>query len=168
MKSNKKSLSKTLLVMDLDDASINLRDAEKEYDEIKEERETLERWAASREIPAELLEEIEYRRENVLVLEDEVKRLQERINNFDESVKPELKMPDELKELKLRLRLELDPWSNHVITDDILNVSDRVIDEWYEEYQDKYEQPIGTPLERTGDRQKDAADSSNWALQNIS
>ena len=42
MKSNKKSLSKTLLVMDLDDASINLRDAEKEYDEIKEERETLE------------------------------------------------------------------------------------------------------------------------------
>jgi hypothetical protein len=73
MKSNKKSLSKTLLVMDLDDASINLRDAEKEYDEIKEERETLERWAASREIPAELLEEIEYRRENVLVLEDEVK-----------------------------------------------------------------------------------------------
>ena len=169
MKSNKKSLSKTLLVMDLDDASINLRDAEKEYDEIKEERETLERWAASREIPAELLEEIDYRRENVLLLEEEVKRLQERLKNFDESVKAELKMPDELKELKLRLRLELDPWSNHVITDDILNVSDRVIDEWYEEYQDKYEQPIGTPLERGRDSaRKDAAYWRNWALQNVS
>ena len=156
MKSNKKSL----LVMDLDDASINLRDAQQEYDEIKEERETLERWAASREIPAELLEEIEYRRENVLVLEEEVKRLQERLKNFDESVKAELKMPDELKELKLRLRLELDGERNPDV--------ERVIDEWYEEYQDKYEQPIGTPLERTGGRQKDAADSSNWALQNIS
>ena len=156
MKSNKKSL----LVMDLDDASINLRDAEKEYDEIKEERETLVRWHGSREIPAELLEEIDYRRENVLLLEEEVKRLQERLKNFDESVKAELKMPDELKELKLRLRLELDGERNPDV--------ERVIDEWYEEYQDKYEQPIGTPLERTGGRQKDAADSSNWALQNIS
>ena len=157
MKSNKKSL----LVMDLDDASINLRDAEKEYDEIKEERETLERWAASREIPAELLEEIEYRRENVLVLEDEVKRLQERINNFDESVKAELKMPDELTELKLRLGIELDGERNPDV--------ERVIDEWYEEYQDKYEQPIGTPLERGRDSaQKDAAYWRNWALQNVS
>jgi hypothetical protein len=157
MKSNKKSL----LVMDLDDASINLRDAEKEYDEIKEERETLERWAASREIPAELLEEIEYRRENVLVLEDEVKRLQERINNYDESVKPELKMPDELKELKLRLEIELDGERNPDV--------ERVIDEWYEEYQDKYEQPIDTPLERGRDSaRKDAAYWRNWALQNVS
>jgi hypothetical protein len=156
MKSNKKSL----LVMDLDDASINLRDAQQEYNEIDKEREALARWAASREIPAELLEEIDYRRENVLLLEEEVKRLQERLKNFDESVKAELKMPDELKELKLRLGIELDGERNPDV--------ERVIDEWYEEYQDKYEQPIGTPLERTGGRQKDAADSSNWALQNIS
>jgi hypothetical protein len=147
MKSNKKSLSKTLLVMDLDDANINLRFAEKEYNQIKKERETLQRWHSDREIPAELLEEIEYRRETVLVLENEVKQLQERINNYDESVKsvtgciiPELKMPDELKELKLRLEIELDDERNPDV--------ERVIDEWYEEYQDKYEQPIDTPLER--------------------
>jgi hypothetical protein len=155
---------KYLLVMDLDDADHDLREAEREYNEIDKERETLVRWSNSREIPSELLEEIEYRRENVLQLEDEVKRLQERIKNFDESVKPELKMPDELKELKLRLRLELD--SN--ITNRVMDVTDRVMDEWYEEYQYKYNHSMELQRRARDSAQKDAADWSNWALQNIS
>ena len=148
---------KYLLVMDLDDADHDLREAEREYNEIDKERETLVRWSNSREIPSELLEEIEYRRENVLQLEDEVKRLQERIKNFDESVKAELKMPDELKELKLRLRLELDS-----------NITNRVMDEWYEEYQYKYNHSLELQRRARDSAQKDAADWSNWALQNIS
>jgi hypothetical protein len=157
MKSNKKSL----LVMDLDDAKIYLRDAEQEYNEIDKERETLARWWNGRVMPAELLEEIDYRRKNVLLLKDEVKRLQERLENFDESVKAELKMPAELEELKLRLRLELD--SN--ITNRVMDVTDRVMDEWYEEYQGKYNQPISTPID---EQARNAQISRNWALQNIS
>ena len=38
-----------------------------------------------------------------------------------------MELPDELKELKLRLKFELDS-----------NCIDRVIDEWYEEYQEDY------------------------------
>ena len=55
-----------------------------------------------------------------------------------------MKLPDELKELKLRLQFELDS-----------DITDRVIDEWYEEYQD-------TSIE------KDVEHWRNWALQNVS
>jgi len=97
--------------------------------------------------------EINYRRKNVLLLKEEVKRIEEKLKNFDKEIKTDLKMPDELEELKLRLRIEVDDRNPDV---------ERVIDEWYEEYQDTYKQPIDTSIE------KDAEHWRNWALQNVS
>ena len=54
-----------------------------------------------------------------------------------------MKLPKELEELKLRLRLELDS-----------NITDRVIDEWYKEGQES--------------DKKDDEYWRHWALQNIS
>ena len=64
-----------------------------------------------------------------------------------------MELPDELKELKLRLQFELDS-----------NITDRVIDEWYEEYQ--------VIVNANDGLEKDASLSTgywrHWALQNIS
>ena len=76
-----------------------------------------------------------------------------------------MKLPKELQELKDRLRLELDS-----------NITDRVIDEWYEEYQDDYEklivnaEDIERPTRNSGidEGVKDETYWRNWALQNIS
>ena len=87
-----------------------------------------------------------------------------------------MKLPKELEELKLRLRLELDS-----------NITDRVIDEWYEEYQEDYEklivnaEDIERPTRNDGivnandglesadtSTEKDEAYWLHWALQNIS
>ena len=56
---------------------------------------------------------------------------------------PYIELPDELIELKLRLRLELDS-----------NITDRVIDEWYKEGQEN--------------DKKNEEYWRHWALQNIS
>ena len=130
--------------MDLDDADHDLREAESELREIEKEKEILEKWGFGSEIPSELWGEINSRRKKVLLLKEEVKRLEEKLKNFDKEIKTDLKMPDELEELKNRLRLELDS-----------DITDRVIDEWYEEYQD-------TSIE------KDVEHWRNWALQNVS
>jgi len=135
---------KYLVVMDLDDADSDVREAESALREIEKEKETLEMWGFGSEIPSELRREINSRRKNVLLLKEEVKRIEEKLKNFDKEIKTDLKMPDELKELKNRLRLELDS-----------DITDRVIDEWYEEYQD-------TSIE------KDVEHWRNWALQNVS
>jgi len=135
---------KYLIVMDLDDADSDVREAESALREIEKEKETLEMWGFGSEIPSELRREINSRRKNVLLLKEEVKRIEEKLKNFDKEIKTDLKMPDELKELKNRLRLELDS-----------DITDRVIDEWYEEYQD-------TSIE------KDVEHWRNWALQNVS
>ena len=76
-----------------------------------------------------------------------------------------MKLPDELKELKLRLQFELDS-----------DITDRVIDEWYKEYQDDYEklivnaEDIERPTRNSGidEGVKDEVYWRNWALQNIS
>ena len=93
-----------------------------------------------------------------------------------------MKLPDELKELKLRLQFELDS-----------DITDRVIDQWYKEYQDDYEKLIGLysyianaedikrPARNDGivnandglesadtSTEKDETYWRNWALQNIS
>ena len=76
-----------------------------------------------------------------------------------------MKLPDELKELKLRLQFELDS-----------DITDRVIDQWYKEYQDDYEklivnaEDIERPARNSGidEGVKDETYWRNWALQNIS
>ena len=68
-----------------------------------------------------------------------------------------MELPDELKELKLRLKFELDS-----------NCIDRVIDEWYEEYQEDYN-TLGESVDPIQEQaEKDAEYWRNWALQNIS
>ena len=141
--------------MDLDDADHDLREAEREYNEMEKERETLVKWDGPREIPSELSGEINYRRKNVLLLKEEVKRIEEKLKNFDKEIKTDLKMPDELEELKNRLRLEVDG-----------ETAVRVIDEWYEEYQDDYKKLIVNAND--GLESKDAEHWRNWALQNVS
>ena len=68
-----------------------------------------------------------------------------------------MELPDELKELKLRLKFELDS-----------NCIDRVIDEWYEEYQDDYNTLVESVDPIQEQAEKDAEYWRNWALQNIS
>jgi len=139
--------------MDLDDADSDVREAESALREIEKEKETLEMWGFGSEIPSELRREINSRRKNVLLLKEEVKRIEEKLKNFDKEIKTDLKMPDELEELKNRLRLELDS-----------DITDRVIDEWYEEYQ--------VIVNANDGLEKDASLSTgywrHWALQNIS
>ncbi len=144
---------KYLIVMDLDDADSDVREAESALREIEKEKETLEMWGFGSEIPSELRREINSRRKNVLLLKEEVKRIEKKLKNFDKEIKTDLKMPDELEELKNRLRLELDS-----------DITDRVIDEWYEEYQ--------VIVNANDGLEKDASLSTgywrHWALQNIS
>ena len=68
-----------------------------------------------------------------------------------------MELPDELKELKLRLKFELDS-----------NCIDRVIDEWYEEYQEDYNRLVESVDPIQEQAEKDAEYWRNWALQNIS
>jgi ABC-type phosphate transport system auxiliary subunit len=68
-----------------------------------------------------------------------------------------MELPDELKELKLRLKFELDS-----------NCIDRVIDEWYEEYQEDYNTLVESVDTIQEQAEKDAEYWRNWALQNIS
>ena len=76
-----------------------------------------------------------------------------------------MKLPDELKELKLRLQFELDS-----------DITDRVIDQWYKEYQDDYEKLIVNAEDIEKPTRNDGVDAGvknevywrNWALQNIS
>ena len=68
-----------------------------------------------------------------------------------------MELPDELKELKLRLKFELDSL-----------ITDRVIDEWYEEYQDDYNTLVESVDPIQEQAEKDAEYWRNWALQNIS
>ena len=68
-----------------------------------------------------------------------------------------MELPDELKELKLRLNLELDS-----------NITDRVIDEWYEEYQEDYNKLLESVDPMQEQAEKDSEYWRNWALQNIS
>ena len=150
---------KYLVVMDLDDADHDLREAESELREIEKEKETLEKWDGPREIPSELSGEINYRRKNVLLLKEEVKRLEEKLKNFDKEIKTDLKMPDELEELKLRLRIEVDDRNPDV---------ERVIDEWYEEYHEKLIVQSMIVNANDGLESKDVEHWRNWALQNVS
>ena len=75
-----------------------------------------------------------------------------------------MELPDELKELKLRLNLELD--SN--ITEPFKISTDRVIDEWYEEYQEDYNKLLESVAPMQEQAEKDSVYWRNWALQNIS
>ena len=68
-----------------------------------------------------------------------------------------MELPDELKELKLRLKFELDS-----------NCIDRVIDEWYEEYQEDYNTLVESVDPIQEQAEKDAEYWRNLALQNIS
>lgn len=72
------------------------------------------------------------------------------------------RLPDEIEELKNRLRLELDGqgvrWPH-------IEIALLCVNDWYEEYQDDYEKLIesSAPIE-----EKNAEYWRHWALQNIS
>jgi len=74
-----------------------------------------------------------------------------------------MELPDELKELKLRMRLEVE---GQGYLDSI--IIDRVIDEWYEEYQEDYNKLLVSVDPMQEQAEKDAEYWRNWALQNIS
>ena len=74
-----------------------------------------------------------------------------------------MELPDELKELKLRMRLEVE---GQGYLDSI--IIDRVIDEWYEEYQEDYNKLLVSVDPMQEQAEKDAKYWRNWALQNIS
>ena len=74
-----------------------------------------------------------------------------------------MELPDELKELKLRMRLEVE---GKGYLDSI--IIDRVIDEWYEEYQEDYNTLVESVDPIQEQAEKDAEYWRNWALQNIS
>jgi hypothetical protein len=149
------------IVWDLDDAENDLREAEREYSEMNKERKALEKWGLAREIPAELWGELTFRRKKVLSLKEEVKQLENKLDldmmrpkDSSNEIEVKMELPDELVELKCRLRLELDS-----------NITDRVLDEWYEEYQDYYNklmESLETSTEKNADYWR------TWALQNIS
>ena len=75
-----------------------------------------------------------------------------------------MELPDELKELKLRLKFELD--SN--ITEPFKISTDLVVDEWYEEYQEDYNKLLVSVDPMQEQAEKDSEYWRNWALQNIS
>ena len=75
-----------------------------------------------------------------------------------------MELPDELKELKLRLNLEVD----NNITEPFKISTDRVIDEWYEEYQEDYNKLLVSVDPMQEQAEKDSEHWRNWALQNIS
>ena len=74
-----------------------------------------------------------------------------------------MELPDELKELKLRMRLEVE---GQGYLESI--IIDRVIDEWYEEYQEDYNTLVESVDPIQEQAEKDAEYWRNWALQNIS
>ena len=74
-----------------------------------------------------------------------------------------MELPDELKELKLRMRLEVE---GQGYLDSI--IIDRVIDEWYEEYQEDYNKLLVSVDPMQEQAEKDSEYWRNWALQNIS
>ena len=80
MKQNTKP--KYLMVMDLDDADSDLRESKNVLMELEKERETLVKWGFSREIPAELWEEIHSAKKEVNGMEREVKELEKRLKNY--------------------------------------------------------------------------------------
>ena len=73
------------------------------------------------------------------------------------------KLPDELEELKNRLRLELDDQSIHISRSLAIELAVMCVNDWYEEYQEDWK-IIESPVPE----KKDAEYWSNWALQNIS
>ena len=75
-----------------------------------------------------------------------------------------MKLPDELEELKNRLRVELDDQSIQISRSLAIELAVMCVDDWYEEYQEDYEKLIESPVPE----KKDAEYWSNWALQNIS
>jgi hypothetical protein len=77
-----------------------------------------------------------------------------------------MKLPDELEELKNRLRIELDDQSIQISRSLAIELAVMCVDDWYEEYQSAwdYEKIIESPVPE----KKDAEYWSNWALQNIS
>lgn len=75
-----------------------------------------------------------------------------------------MELPDELKELKLRLNLEVD----NNITEPFKISTDLVVDEWYEEYQEDYNKLLVSVDPMQEQAEKDSEYWRNWALQNIS
>ena len=80
MKRNTKP--KYLMVMDLDDADSDLRESKNVLRELEKERETLVKWGFSREIPAELWEEIHSAKKEVNGMKREVEELEKRLKNY--------------------------------------------------------------------------------------
>jgi len=80
MKRNTKP--KYLMVMDLDDADSDLRESKNVLMELEKERETLVKWGFSREIPAELWEEIHSAKKEVNGMKREVEELEKRLKNY--------------------------------------------------------------------------------------
>ena len=75
--------SKYLIIMDLEDAGHDLRDAERVYKEIEKEKKTLEKWGFGSEIPSELLGELASQRKEVRKLKLIYKQMDERYKQFD-------------------------------------------------------------------------------------
>ena len=75
--------SKYLIIMDLEDAGHDLRDAERVYKEIEKEKKTLEKWGFGSEIPSELLGELASQRKEVRKLKLIYKKMDERYKQFD-------------------------------------------------------------------------------------
>ena len=78
-----------------------------------------------------------------------------------------MELPDELKELKLRLNLELDSNFGEA-SGGGPSITDRVVDEWYEEYQEDYNKLLESVDRMQEQAEKDSEYWRNWALQNIS
>ena len=77
-----KKRPKYLLVMDLDDADSDVREAESALREIEKEKEILEKWGFGREIPAELWEEIHSAKKEVNGMKREVEELEKRLKKY--------------------------------------------------------------------------------------
>jgi len=71
------------------------------------------------------------------------------------------RLPDEIEELKNRLRLELD---GQGVRWPYIEIALLCVNDWYAEYQEDYEKIIDS----SAPPEKDAEYWRNWALQNIS
>ena len=80
MKRNTKP--KYLMVMEMDEAGSELRESKTVLREIEKEKETLVKWGFSREIPAELWEEIHSAKKEVNGMKREVEELEKRLKNY--------------------------------------------------------------------------------------
>ena len=72
------------------------------------------------------------------------------------------RLPDEIEELKNRLRLELD---GQGVRWPYIEIALLCVNDWYEEYQDDYEKLIESSAQI---EEKNAEYWRHWALQNIS